>query len=381
MERTRKPVTVRVGVDTGGTFTDFVVWRDGRLFNRKVLSTPQDPSLAIFEGVGDILKDSPAVFIVHGTTVATNALLQQKGRPHRPDHHGRIRGRPGHRPADAAEPVLPPAREPVRAHPGRAPVRSPREDARLGRDREARQGDRGPPAHPEDQARRAPRPSPSASSIPTPIRPTRRSSPRELGTAGLLVHRLEPSPSRVPRVRADLDDRGQRLSHAGHGPLPRRARPPHRRGRPADHAVERGLHLPGPGPRRAHPHGPLRSGRRRRRRPRPGPERPASPTSSASTWAARRPTSRSSRAASGGPTRAGSATSPSACPSSTSIRSGPAAARSPTPTGAARSASAPRAPAPIPGPACYGRGDLPTVTDANLVPRAASIRISSWADG
>jgi N-methylhydantoinase A/oxoprolinase/acetone carboxylase beta subunit len=70
---------VRVGVDTGGTFTDFVIWRDGLLSNRKVLSTPQDPSLAILEGVGDILKDSPAVFIVHGTTVATNALLQRKG--------------------------------------------------------------------------------------------------------------------------------------------------------------------------------------------------------------------------------------------------------------------------------------------------------------
>jgi N-methylhydantoinase A/oxoprolinase/acetone carboxylase beta subunit len=74
-----KPVQVRVGVDTGGTFTDFVIWRDGRLCNRKVLSTPQDPSRAIFEGVGDVLKDGPAVFIVHGTTVATNALLQRKG--------------------------------------------------------------------------------------------------------------------------------------------------------------------------------------------------------------------------------------------------------------------------------------------------------------
>jgi N-methylhydantoinase A/oxoprolinase/acetone carboxylase beta subunit len=79
MARPKKSAQVRVGVDTGGTFTDFVVYRDGRLFNRKVLSTPADPSLAIFEGVGDILKDSPAVFIVHGTTVATNALLQRRG--------------------------------------------------------------------------------------------------------------------------------------------------------------------------------------------------------------------------------------------------------------------------------------------------------------
>lgn len=79
MERRTKTDPIRVGIDTGGTFTDFVVYRDGRLSNRKVLSTPQDPSLAIFDGVGDILKDSPAVFIVHGTTVATNALLQRKG--------------------------------------------------------------------------------------------------------------------------------------------------------------------------------------------------------------------------------------------------------------------------------------------------------------
>jgi N-methylhydantoinase A/oxoprolinase/acetone carboxylase beta subunit len=71
--------SVRVGVDTGGTFTDFVIWRDGRLSNRKVLSTPKDPSMAIIEGVGDVLNDSPAVFIVHGTTVATNALLERKG--------------------------------------------------------------------------------------------------------------------------------------------------------------------------------------------------------------------------------------------------------------------------------------------------------------
>lgn len=71
--------TVRIGIDTGGTFTDFVVWKDGRLSNRKVLSTPRDPSHAIFEGIGDILKASSGVFVVHGTTVATNALLQRKG--------------------------------------------------------------------------------------------------------------------------------------------------------------------------------------------------------------------------------------------------------------------------------------------------------------
>ncbi len=79
MAKKDPPAIVRVGVDTGGTFTDSVIWRDGRLFNRKVLSTPRDPSLAIFEGLGEILKECASVFIVHGTTVATNALLQRKG--------------------------------------------------------------------------------------------------------------------------------------------------------------------------------------------------------------------------------------------------------------------------------------------------------------
>lgn len=70
---------VRIGVDTGGTFTDFVIWKDGRLSKRKVLSTPQNPSLAIFEGVSDFLGSGAPAFIIHGTTVATNALLQRKG--------------------------------------------------------------------------------------------------------------------------------------------------------------------------------------------------------------------------------------------------------------------------------------------------------------
>jgi N-methylhydantoinase A/oxoprolinase/acetone carboxylase beta subunit len=69
---------VRIGVDTGGTFTDFVIWKDGRLSNKKVLSTPRNPSLAIIEGLAEFLGPA-AVFIVHGTTVATNALLERKG--------------------------------------------------------------------------------------------------------------------------------------------------------------------------------------------------------------------------------------------------------------------------------------------------------------
>jgi N-methylhydantoinase A len=74
---------VRVGVDTGGTFTDFVSEANGRLQVFKLPSTPRDPSLAITEGLrriadltGAPLKD---IEVVHGTTVGTNALLQRLG--------------------------------------------------------------------------------------------------------------------------------------------------------------------------------------------------------------------------------------------------------------------------------------------------------------
>ncbi len=74
-----KPSLVRVGVDTGGTFTDFVIWKDGRLFNKKILSTPGDPSEAIWAGIREFLEGPRRALVIHGTTVATNALLEKKG--------------------------------------------------------------------------------------------------------------------------------------------------------------------------------------------------------------------------------------------------------------------------------------------------------------
>jgi N-methylhydantoinase A len=78
---TRQPI--RIGVDTGGTFTDFVFERDGRLNLFKLPSTPSDPSLAIQQGLVRICADTGSqldrIEVVHGTTVGTNALLQRKG--------------------------------------------------------------------------------------------------------------------------------------------------------------------------------------------------------------------------------------------------------------------------------------------------------------
>src|SRR2546425_4028500 len=68
-----------VGVDTGGTFTDFVfVSGDGRITIHKVPSTPSDPSSAVFEGLV-AHSPSPGFRLVHGTTIATNALLERRG--------------------------------------------------------------------------------------------------------------------------------------------------------------------------------------------------------------------------------------------------------------------------------------------------------------
>ncbi len=68
----------RVGVDVGGTFTDFVVLEPGRLTVRKRLSTPHDPAEAVLHGL-EGLGVGTDVPIAHGSTVATNALLERRG--------------------------------------------------------------------------------------------------------------------------------------------------------------------------------------------------------------------------------------------------------------------------------------------------------------
>jgi len=75
----------RIGVDTGGTFTDLVAVdeRTGERHIRKTSSTPDDPSRAFSTGISELLTDIGASpdevrFISHGTTVATNAILESK---------------------------------------------------------------------------------------------------------------------------------------------------------------------------------------------------------------------------------------------------------------------------------------------------------------
>ncbi|MCH8896861.1 MAG: hydantoinase/oxoprolinase family protein [Chloroflexi bacterium] len=66
-----------VGIDVGGTFTDVAVLENGKLSIHKLPSTPDDPSRGVNQGVAEVgVADAD---FVHGTTVATNALLEGKG--------------------------------------------------------------------------------------------------------------------------------------------------------------------------------------------------------------------------------------------------------------------------------------------------------------
>jgi len=68
-----------IGIDTGGTFTDFVYYDGKKITVHKVLSTPQAPEKAILQGLREMAVDLREQKIVHGSTVATNAVLESKG--------------------------------------------------------------------------------------------------------------------------------------------------------------------------------------------------------------------------------------------------------------------------------------------------------------
>lgn len=74
-------MTKFLGVDTGGTFTDFILFDDKSKTIRihKVLSTPSAPEKAIMQGIADLAIQTQGLSVVHGSTVATNAVLEGKG--------------------------------------------------------------------------------------------------------------------------------------------------------------------------------------------------------------------------------------------------------------------------------------------------------------
>jgi N-methylhydantoinase A len=75
----------RLGIDVGGTFTDLVLLtRDGHLVTRKVLSTSGNYAEAIFTGIAEVLQEAGIPGdnlkeLIHGTTVATNAIIERRG--------------------------------------------------------------------------------------------------------------------------------------------------------------------------------------------------------------------------------------------------------------------------------------------------------------
>jgi N-methylhydantoinase A len=74
----------RLAVDVGGTFTDVVLEIGDRRHSKKVLTTPDAPEQAIMDGTGALLEETRLTFadidiIIHGTTLATNAVIERKG--------------------------------------------------------------------------------------------------------------------------------------------------------------------------------------------------------------------------------------------------------------------------------------------------------------
>jgi N-methylhydantoinase A len=74
----------RLGVDIGGTFTDVALEASGRRYSAKILTTPQAPERAVLEAVGIVLRQASIApgdlsIIIHGTTLATNAIIERKG--------------------------------------------------------------------------------------------------------------------------------------------------------------------------------------------------------------------------------------------------------------------------------------------------------------
>ena len=304
----------------------------------------------------------------HGTTIATNALLERQRRAHGVRDDGGVRA--------PAPPSSSDARAPLPSLRGAAASRSPRSCAAHGvrgthgaaRRARAARPESLPAIHPDAEAI-------AVCLLFSFLDPTHEQRGRG-GAAPALPARARRRVARgragVPRVRARVDDGHRRLSRPGPRPLPACPLRAVRAWRPAGAARDALLGRPRDARGGGRPRGvraPLRPCRRRRRRSARSRGSPASRTRSPSTWAARRPTS--ARSSAGRRARDASAMVggfPVRLPTLDvhTVGAGGGSIVWEDAGGALR--VGPESAGADPGPACYGQGGTqPTVTDANLV--------------
>lgn len=79
-----RPNDIRLGADIGGTFTDIALDVRGTIHSTKVLTNYAAPEQAILDGIEEVVKQAGIAFgdldlVIHGTTLATNALIERRG--------------------------------------------------------------------------------------------------------------------------------------------------------------------------------------------------------------------------------------------------------------------------------------------------------------
>ena len=198
----------RVGVDIGGTFTDIVFLGDDgeRIYTKKVSSTVDDYARAIVDGLAQVIAErsvggADIVELLHGTTVASNAILELKGATDRADHHAGLPRRAGDpHAADAAalRHVLDQAAAAGRAAPAH---RGGRAGQRAGRRRAAAGRGRASSAPSAFCSARGSRRSPSACCTPTPIPRTSSWSRQIVDATGARTSRCRVSAEVLPEIK------------------------------------------------------------------------------------------------------------------------------------------------------------------------------------
>ena len=127
---------IRVGVDVGGTFTDIVLEKRRRAGERqvvvtKVSSTPHDQSEGVVQGILKVcalagVEPGAINAVFHGTTVATNMVIERDGARGRHDHDARLSRHPAHGASQAAAQFLAAVRRAVAVEAAGQAPRPPR---------------------------------------------------------------------------------------------------------------------------------------------------------------------------------------------------------------------------------------------------------------